>query len=116
LKNVKDRVKKELAILVLPPTQIALALSGGSGREPPLDKKLCCPELDEGCGFYYQSRDDVQPLLAFREELEGMGIVVERDEDLWIHAEGSQEELDMSVSVDEDFESYPKRSLTPHSL
>jgi hypothetical protein len=45
-----------------------------------------------------------------------MGIVVERYEDLWIHAEGSQEELDMSVSVDEDFESYPKRSLTPYSL
>jgi hypothetical protein len=40
LKNVTDRVKKELAILALPPTQIALALSGGNGRERPLDKKL----------------------------------------------------------------------------
>jgi hypothetical protein len=40
LKNVRDRVKKELAILALPPTQIALALSGGNGRERPLDKKL----------------------------------------------------------------------------
>jgi hypothetical protein len=65
LKNVTDHVKQELATLALPPAEIALALSGRNGREKPINRKLWCRELDEGCGFYYECREDVQPLLEF---------------------------------------------------